>query len=118
MLPAVAQGAIGVERRANDEATASLLTAINDPATTTLVAAERACLAVLDGSCRTPIAALAEFDAGGTGLSLRALIARPDGSLTHRDARSGPAADAAALGRAAGAALKAAGGPGFFRFPG
>lgn len=118
MLPAVAQGAIGVERRADDGATAALLAAINDPATATRVAAERACLAVLDGSCRTPIAALAEFDAGGTGLSLRALIALPDGSRTHRDARSGPAADAAALGRAAGAALKAAGGPGFFRSPG
>jgi hydroxymethylbilane synthase len=115
MLPAVAQGAIGVERRADDAATAALLAPINDPATSIRVAAERACLAVLDGSCRTPIAALAELDAGGSELRLRALIALPDGSVTHHDARTGPAAEAVALGRAAGAALKAAGGPGFFR---
>lgn len=115
MLPAVAQGAIGVESRADDTATAALLAPINDPATATRVAAERACLAVLDGSCRTPIAALAELSLDGSELRLRALIALPDGSVTHRDARTGPAGEAVALGRAAGAALKAAGGPGFFR---
>jgi hydroxymethylbilane synthase len=118
MLPAVAQGAIGVERRAGDARTEALLADLNDPATAIRVAAERACLAVLDGSCRTPIAALAELDAGGSHLTLRALIARPDGSLTHRTMESGPAADAELLGRTAGAALKAAGGPGFFRLPG
>lgn len=115
MLPAVAQGAIGVERRAADEAVARLLAPLNDAATATRVTAERACLAELDGSCRTPIAALAELEAGGTLLRLRSLIALPDGSVVHRDDRSGPAAEAEAIGRAAGAALKAAGGPGFFR---
>ena len=115
MLPAVAQGAIGVERRADDAAIAEFLAPLNDPATATRVTAERACLAVLDGSCRTPIAALAELEADGTVLHLRSLIALPDGSAVHRDDRRGPAADAKAIGRAAGAALKAAGGPGFFR---
>jgi hydroxymethylbilane synthase len=110
----VAQGAIGVERRADDSDMAELLAPLNDPATATRVAAERACLAVLDGSCRTPIAALAELEADGAVLHLRALIAAPDGSAVHRDEQRGPAAEAAAIGRAAGSALKAAGGPGFF----
>lgn len=120
MLPAVAQGAIGIERRRDDERMAALLAPINDPATAVRIAAERACLAVLDGSCRTPIAALAELEGslhqpGGTTLRLRALIAQPDGSAVHRDERRGPASAAEALGRAAGEALKSAGGPGFFR---
>lgn len=114
MLPAVAQGAIGVERREDDGDMAALLVPLNDAATAARVAAERACLAVLDGSCRTPIAALAELEADGTVLHLRALIAAPDGSAVHRDAQRGPAAEAAAIGSAAGDALKAAGGPGFF----
>src|SRR5262249_53426596 len=62
MLPAVAQGAIGVEIRAHDDRIASLLAPLADRATTEQVAAERACLAMLDGSCRTPIAALAEHE--------------------------------------------------------
>ncbi len=118
MLPAVAQGAIGVERRADDAAMAGLLAPLDDAETTLRVTAERACLEVLDGSCRTPIAALAELVHGGATLALSALIALPDGSVVHRDVRRGPASAAAALGAAAGAALKAAGGPGFFRPPG
>jgi len=116
MLPAVAQGAIGIEIREGDSALAELLAPLDDPATAVRVAAERACLAELDGSCHTPIAALAE--AAGDRLRLRALIALPDGSAVERDERQGPATEAAALGRAAGLALKARAAPTFFRAAG
>jgi hydroxymethylbilane synthase len=112
MLPAVGQGAIGIEIRADHDIMAGLLASIDDRATSTAVAAERACLAVLDGSCRTPIAALAEHEAGGN-LRLRSLIALPDGSALERDERRGPAASAVDLGRAAGEALRAGAGPAF-----
>ena len=114
MLPAVAQGAIGIEIRDGDAAIAELLAPLDDAATAVRVTAERACLAELDGSCHTPIAALAE-GAGGDRLRLRALIALPDGSAVQRDERYGPAAGAAELGRAAGIALKARAAPTFFR---
>jgi hydroxymethylbilane synthase len=114
MLPAVAQGAVGLETRADDERTDGWLRALDHGATATRVAAERACLEVLDGSCRTPIAALAELDAAGGELWLRALVAMPDGSRAHRAERRGPAGEAEALGRDAGAELRAAAGPAFF----
>jgi len=114
MLPAVAQGAIGIEIREGDTALAELLAPLDDPATAVRVAAERACLAELDGSCHTPIAALAEA-ASGDRLRLRALIALPDGSAVERDERHGPATAAAALGRAVGLALKARAALTFFR---
>jgi hydroxymethylbilane synthase len=112
MLPAVAQGAIGVEIRADDDCIAAILAPLNDTPTTESVTAERACLEVLDGSCRTPIAALAEHEPGGI-LRLRALIALPDGSAMQRAERLGPRAQAVDLGRAVGEALRAAAGPGF-----
>ncbi|WP_119460629.1 hydroxymethylbilane synthase [Rhodospirillaceae bacterium SYSU D60014] len=115
MLPAVAQGAIGIETRADDAAVLARLTPLNDRATAICVAAERGCLAELDGSCHTPIAALAELDPDGTALRLRALIALPDGSVVHRDERRGTADRAAELGRTAGAALKAKAEPAFFQ---
>jgi len=114
MLPAVAQGAVGLETRVGDEKTAGWLAALDHRDTATRVAAERACLAVLDGSCRTPIAALAELDPSGRDLWLRALVAMPDGTQAHRAERRGPAGDADALGRDAGAELRAAAGPAFF----
>jgi hydroxymethylbilane synthase len=114
MLPAVAQGAIGLEIRADDGATRGTLAALDDPDSAVRVTAERACLAVLDGSCRTPIAAFAEFEAGGASLRLRALVALPDGSQAHRAERRGSPGEAAALGRDAGAELRAAAGPAFF----
>ena len=112
MLPAVGQGAIGIECRADDEGARALLAAINDPASSACLCAERALLAALDGSCHTPIAGYAEL-AGGR-LSLRALIARPDGSESLCAARSGAIAEGEALGRDAGRELKARAGPGFF----
>ena len=112
MLPAVAQGAIGIERRADDGATATLLDAIHDTATGQRLAAERAFLAALDGSCETPIAGLAELQ-GGT-LHLRGEVLRPDGSDRLSDAGDAPIEDGADLGRAMAARLLHRAGPGFF----
>jgi hydroxymethylbilane synthase len=111
MLPAVAQGAIGIEIRRDDGVTRALLEPCNDRTTQITVAAERACLTELEGSCRTPIAAFAELQ--GNELRLRSLIALPDGSEVHRDDRRGDAGEPAALGRAAGRHLKALAGPRF-----
>ena len=83
MLPAVAQGAIGIERRADDTATAAMLAAIHHAETGQRLAAERAFLAALDGSCETPIAGLAELD--GATLRLRGEILRTDGSEALAD---------------------------------
>ena len=113
MLPAVAQGAIGVEVRASDFRLQDLLAPLNDPATSLAVNAERACLAVLDGSCRTPIAAFAEPGREGT-FRIRSMIALPDGTGLRRDDRQGAVhsvAEAQAMGRLAGAALRDAGEP-------
>jgi hydroxymethylbilane synthase len=115
MLPAVAQGAIGVERRADDAATAALLSAIHDRATGLRLAAERGFLARLDGSCETPIAGLALLD--GETLWLRGEVLRPDGSEAVAGERRGPASDAADLGRALAEDLLAQIPPGFFDSP-
>jgi hydroxymethylbilane synthase len=112
MLPAVGQGALGVECRADDANSRSLLAAIDHPASAACVRAERALLAALDGSCHTPIAGCARIAAGR--LDLRALIARPDGSECLRAQRAGPAEAGEALGREVGLELRARAGPGFF----
>lgn len=112
MLPAVCQGAIGVECRDDDSNTKSLLAAIHHSETGICVEAERAFLAALDGSCRTPIAGLATMD--GDTLSLRGLIVRPDGSETLAAQRDGSVADARTLGRLLGESLRDRAGPGFF----
>ncbi len=111
-LPAVGQGAIGVETRLADTRTRELLAPLDHRATAIALAAERAFLAVLDGSCRTPIAGLARID--GNSIAFTGEILRPDGSESHVAHRSGTVAEAEALGRDAGAELKARGGPGFF----
>ena len=111
-LPAVGQGAIGVETRLADTRTRDLLAPLDHRATAIALAAERAFLAVLDGSCRTPIAGLARID--GNSIAFTGEILRPDGSESHVASRAGTVADAEALGRDAGAELKARGGPGFF----
>jgi hydroxymethylbilane synthase len=122
MLPAVAQGAIGVEAREADERVRAWLAPLGHRATERRVCAERALLAALDGSCKTPIAGLAEFldegDAGGEGrLRLRGLVIRPDGSAAHATVREGAAADAEAMGRDAGEELRRTAGPGLFDLP-
>ncbi len=114
MLPAVAQGAIGIEARAGDGTTRGFLDALDDAVSARRVAAERACLEVLDGSCRTPIAVFAEIAGDGGEMRLRGLVCMPDGSQAHRAERRGPAGDAVALGRDLGEELRAAAGPAFF----
>ena len=112
ILPAVGQGAIGITCRTDDDGTRQSLAAIDHPPTTLSVIAERAMLEVLDGSCRTPIAGLAEIDGKGD-LALRALIARPDGSEVLETDRRAAATEAAAIGRDAGDELRRRAGPGF-----
>ena len=112
MLPAVAQGAIGITCRTDDEAAHRYLSALNCPETMVRITAERAFLLTLDGSCRTPIAALAELD--GDHLSFRGLIVSTDGKVVHATSRQGRAADAEAMGNDAGEELKRIAGPGFF----
>jgi len=111
-LPAVGQGIIAIEARADDARTRDLLDRINAADDLTALTAERAFLAVLDGSCRTPIAGNATLEAGR--LRLRGLIAKPDGSAAFETAREGSAADAAALGSDAGRELRRRAGADFF----
>jgi hydroxymethylbilane synthase len=111
MLPAVGQGAVCIECRADDAKVRAWLAAIDHRPTATCVAAEHAMLVVLDGSCRTPIAGHAILAADG--LHLRGLIVKPDGSELIATERRGTPADAEAMGRDAGHELKRRGGPGF-----
>jgi len=105
MLPAACQGAIGLEIRRNDEWARSLCEAIGDQQSAIAIAAERAFLAALDGSCRTPIAALATVADGEVRLD--GLVARPDGTAIVRIRERAVAADAAKLGDEAGRRIKA-----------
>jgi hydroxymethylbilane synthase len=111
-LPAVGQGAIGIEAREADRRTGDLLSKINHTETLTAVRAERAFLAVLDGSCRTPIAGHAQID--GDMILFRGMILRPDGSETHETDRRGAVRDGATLGADAARELKGRAAPGFF----
>jgi len=96
MLPAVAQGAIGLQIRQDDDATNTLATALNDHATADCVAAERAFLKVLDGSCRTPIAGLATLQGGE--LTFTGETLSPDGQKHLGVEASGPVANAIQIG--------------------
>jgi hydroxymethylbilane synthase len=111
-LPAVGQGAIGIETRAGDGATRALVDKINDADTATALAAERAFLAELDGSCRTPIGGHARV--ANDAVRFRGIIVRPDGSEAFEVLREGRRADAAALGADAGRELKRRAGADFF----
>ncbi|HLN09223.1 MAG TPA: hydroxymethylbilane synthase [Xanthobacteraceae bacterium] len=103
-LPAVGQGAIALETRADDRRTRDLVAAIDHPDTTAALGAERAFLAVLDGSCRTPIAGHATIRDGR--LSFRGMVLRPDGSEAHETSRAGTVGAALALGTDAGRELR------------
>jgi len=113
MLPAVAQGAIGIEARIDDAPVARLLAPLNHPSTEYCVRAERAFLAALDGSCRTPIAALAQIMPNGK-LHLRGQIVKPDGTQLFEAVRDGSLADASRMGFDAGVELRVRGGDDFF----
>jgi len=102
-LPAPAQGAIGIMVRADDRSTHDCVGPILHEPTSLAVAAERAFLSALDGSCRTSIACLAEI--ANRQLSLRGTVLRPDGSEAFDVQRSGPAAEAGAIGKSAGEEL-------------
>lgn len=113
MLPAVGQGTIAIACRRGDAAARDLLAPLDDPAAAAASRAERAMLARLDGSCRSPIAGLAVAAPGGR-IALKGLVARPDGGAVIALSDSAPAEDAAAMGRALGARLAERAGPHFF----
>jgi hydroxymethylbilane synthase len=108
MLPAIAQGAIGIEIRANDDTTRALLAAINDGLSEIAVACERAFLKALDGSCRTPLAGHATLN--GSGLSFRGHALTLDGVHCFETTRAGSNSDAARMGQEAGAQVRQLGG--------
>lgn len=113
ILPAVAQGAIGITCRMDDEVSQMHLAALNNDETEMCITAERALLKALDGSCRTPIAALGEIRADGR-FFFRGLAVRPDGSELLETERCGTVNEAEALGRDAGEELKSRTSSGFF----
>lgn len=96
MLPAVAQGAIGIERREKDIKVATMLEAIHNSTTGLLLSAERAFLEALDGSCETPIAGLAEFK--NENLRFRGEILKTDGSEVYSDEQVVSKEDATLVG--------------------
>jgi hydroxymethylbilane synthase len=112
MLPAVGQGAVGVTCREDDSEMRKLLAAVGDAAATAEVGAERAMLAALDGSCRTPIGGLARADSAA--LHLRGLVARPDGSHVFTAERRGSWDDGEAMGADLGRELRSRAGSDFF----
>lgn len=115
MLPAVSQGAIGIACRTNDDPMARYLAGLNHEETRIAVVTERAFLAALDGSCRTPIAGYARKGEDGQ-LHFRGLVASPNGSKIYETTRVGKfdPAEGERLGREAGEELKAQAGPDFF----
>jgi hydroxymethylbilane synthase len=111
MLPAVGQGALAIECRAADDRVRRLLAPLNDPVSAVCVAAERAMLAALDGSCRTPIAGLATLERDR--LTLEALLLSADGAAERRGRTSGAIGDAEAIGAKLGDRLRRGAGPEF-----
>jgi hydroxymethylbilane synthase len=107
MLPAVGQGALGLECRAEDSATRSLLATLDDPATRATVEAERALLYHLGGGCQVPLGAAARVE--GDRLILRGAVLAPDGSRRVAGEETGPAADAATVGERLAARLRTQG---------
>jgi hydroxymethylbilane synthase len=111
-LPAVGQGAIGIETRADNTRVRDMLAKIDHADTSTAVACERAFLAELDGSCKTPIGGHAALSGGV--LHFRGMIVKPDGSAAHETSVAGPRISATTIGADAGRALKQYAGSGFF----
>jgi hydroxymethylbilane synthase len=111
MLPAVGQGALAIECRTADQMVRQLVEPLHDPISAACVAAERAMLAALDGSCRTPIAGFAEIEA--ERLKMEGLLLNEDGSREIRGRFEGGIDDAAALGAELGKDLRSRAGPDF-----
>ncbi len=111
-VPAVGQGVIAIETRADDARMRALIAKINDQEASTALVAERAFLTELDGSCKTPIAGHARLIDGE--LRFHGLIVKPDGSCAYEALRTGPAQEAQRLGAEAGRGLKHKAGPDFF----
>ncbi|MET0574830.1 MAG: hydroxymethylbilane synthase [Mesorhizobium sp.] len=110
--PAPGQGAICIEAKIGNRRMSDLLAPLNHAPTGAALACERAFLSALDGSCRTPLAGYASVE--GEILRFSGLVITPDGSEAHDIAAHGPVSDAAGIGRAAGAAIRAKAGPNFF----
>ena len=110
--PAPGQGAICIESRTGDAAVEHAIAGLRHGETESALACERAFLATLDGSCRTPIAGHAAIEDGV--LRFHGMILSPDGSEVHETTAEGTPGDAASLGRQAGERLRASAGPGFF----
>ncbi len=102
-LPAVGQGALGIETRADDDRIIKIVRALHDPATAASVEAERAFLAQLEGGCQVPIGALAQVD--GDEVHLEGVIASVDGSQVYRGYERGPTGCASQVGEALGRRL-------------
>jgi hydroxymethylbilane synthase len=111
-VPAPGQGAIAITTRTGDAATRALLAPVLDAATGVALAAERAFLRVLDGSCKTPVGAHARVEEGS--VALRAIVLKPDGSQFFESNVSGPIGDAGSLGETAAQNLAAQIPTGFF----
>jgi hydroxymethylbilane synthase len=111
-VPAAGQGAIGIETRQDDTRTRELLARVDHADTATAVACERAFLAELDGTCKTPIAGHATLSGGV--LQFHGLIAKPDGSAAHETVVAGGRDNAITIGADAARALRQYAGPGFF----
>jgi hydroxymethylbilane synthase len=110
--PAPGQGAICIEARIDNRRIAEMIAPIHDRPTGQALACERGFLAVLDGSCRTPIAGLARID--GERLDFHGMVLTPDGRECHEISRTGSTADAETIGREAGAAIRGKAGARFF----
>jgi hydroxymethylbilane synthase len=115
MLPAVAQGAIGIEARTSDEKTLRFIAPLNDEASAICVTAERAFLTRLEGSCRTPIAGLAQLT--GNSIAFRGMTLSPDGAKCVDGAVTGAPREAAALGTAMAEDILSRGGRDIFGPP-
>jgi hydroxymethylbilane synthase len=111
MLPAVGQGALAIECRTANERVRQLVAPLHDPISAACVAAERAMLAALDGSCRTPIAGFAEVD--GDRLTIEGLLLNEDGSKEIRGRFEGGIDDGVQLGAELGKDLRSRAGPDF-----
>jgi hydroxymethylbilane synthase len=97
-LPAIGQGAIGIECRIDDAQVNAILKALNDESTAICVTAERAMNAKLNGGCQVPIAGFAQIE--NDEISMRGLVGNPDGSVIYRAEKRGPISHAFAIGEA------------------